>query len=235
MYILGTPDELLPLKHRGFFDSRSVGQLQVTVQGKFKHPPQGTFYLGIESGQALELNWFKKKLVSVLHRICQSMARDMILTFDDTTVNNSPLIVYPAFQMADVSIETPPDETPPSIFDVHKSRPNIDRDTVSATYPVNVANTYSVSFYSDNMDFWNWKVVNIPAVSDISLDGLIGEESFIRILAYDHLPAADKESPTSHHLHRRDLVFSCRILDRDGIYIYIIYYGMTIIIYIYIH
>jgi hypothetical protein len=201
---------VVPKSLTNFFEHRPQSHLEVSFQGKFKTKPKGVFFFGLESGHKIEISFFKRKILAIIRRICQSMARDMVLAFDDESVNRSPILVYPAFQMADVSVESIGEANVPKLSEIYKAKPNIDRNTVPAFFNIEPEHTYSISFYSDQLHLYEWKVVGLPALSDISLATLIGG-SYLRLMAYEHLGST---SDFSHHPNNRKLLFSCKIENR---------------------
>jgi hypothetical protein len=135
-----------------FFEDNKRMQLEICCQGKFKRAPKGVVYLGAEWDDQIEMGFWKKKLVGLIARVVRSMNRDVVMTTgNEEHINLLPLLVFPTFQAADVSIESPPGAPLPKLEEIYKSVPNIDRVTVAPLYPFKEDCSYSISFFSDQV------------------------------------------------------------------------------------
>jgi hypothetical protein len=167
--------------------SKMKRRIVLNVQGQFKRQPQGTVFAGAEISQHMKLGLIGRSLAQLLLKLCESFVGTIHYSFGDG--QESPHIVAPAIKMFERIVITPPGQTPPPMHEpFEESADSIAqrKRTKDVKSWINTTDTFSLSWYSMNVDLPTWRLVGLPMAKNIDLK-TFWNDSLLRICMYEEV------------------------------------------------
>jgi len=133
---------------------------ELRLQGVLKSEVEQIFF-GAELAEPLTLTWGLRRCVSVGSSFVNALSSARGVWLHGCAEANSEErqhLVWPLFA-ADVLICTPAGQTPPCLTEPFEVMPLRDRQKVR----FNTADTYTFVYYTQYIDYWQWKFSNMPA------------------------------------------------------------------------
>lgn len=156
-------------------------QFEVQVQGKFKREPQGEIYVGAEVTSKMELGMLTRSISKAALRFCGTMVNDLHYSFGEATSDPNhqvPHLVAPIFPTFDKVLVSPPGTALPPMnvpfnedLDYRKQRMKF---RLTSDAKIDIANTYSFSVNTSNLNLLDWTLVGIPMVRPMDLRTFFG-------------------------------------------------------------
>jgi hypothetical protein len=168
--------------YSGYFEQYPKRTFELAVQGKFRRPTRGVVYLGAEMDGTMErVGVFKRAICKFLLGVISNVVTEMHWSFGDA--EQLAHICMPLSQSADRLIRTPPGQQPP-VHGIDMFPGTVDKRNNPVDMKFDVESTYSMAWYSGNVDIARWKAVNIPGSRDVDLEAFWQELPF-RLTAYE--------------------------------------------------
>lgn len=143
----------------------------VQVQGKFKRKPRGQLcVLAQLLDDSQNMGKITKKFIKIWHKYVKSYDPNIDINLDARY--NRPCGVYAPLNSRWVGvIQTPPGEEPPPLgrsLPPPKECKRINAGDVDICDP-DLDSTYTLEYFSENLDFIGWKLFNFPILPEFSL------------------------------------------------------------------
>lgn len=175
--------------------SKFKRRLIINVQGRFKRQPKN-LYAGAQVSQPMKLGLLTRGLCNVLLNLVERFNSNLHSSFGSDT--EFAHICAPAHSFFERLIVTDPNESPPDMLELWDESKESKRQRQGAkTFTWDTTKTYSFSFFSMYVDLVTWKIVSLPATSDMNLQTFWGD-SLLRIVLYDKMN--DNDTHIKDHL-----------------------------------
>ena len=168
------------------FDNTSY-TFDIQVQGRFRQIPQGTIFVGAEITKRMDLSLLTRGMCGTILQLGRRMNAALHHSFGDKANYELPHIVSPLWGTVDRLVITPKGQTPPpmGLQFPESQEQRADRRKKNNLYDVKIdtESVYSFSVSTSNLDLVNWKLVNLPVLSALSLH-TFWADSDLRLCAY---------------------------------------------------
>ena len=195
--------------------SKKKRRVVMQLQGKLKYKPKGKIYAGMEISDPMKLGLIANGLCNIILKMTKSF--NPLLHYSFGTKDERAHICFPASTFFERLVVTPPDETPPEMGIEFVELPDAvaDRKAYKTQIDWNTDDTYSMSFYTQYIDFPTWSVVSLPVGRDISLQTFWGN-SFASVVLYEVDKDQDEYKPHLTESNRYLLGLRFKHLGKDG-------------------
>lgn len=137
-----------------------------------------------------------------------------------------PRVVMPAHAFFDRIVVTPSGKTPPSLFEpLEEGQVSIDyrkrqtpgdaMSTKQAQWTWNINDTYSMAFFTSNVDLPNWSLLDVPQLQGLKLSNLIGN-SILRFVMYENVTPKEKGPYHLQQYLRYSYAVQCKFLGQQA-------------------
>jgi hypothetical protein len=195
--------------------SKKKRRVVMQLQGKLKYKPTGKIYAGMEISDSMKLGLIANGLCNIILKMTKSF--NPLLHYSFGTKDERAHICFPASTFFERLVVTPPGETPPEMGIEFVEPPDVvaDRKAYKTQIDWNTDDTYSMSFYTQYIDFPTWSVVSLPIGRDISLQTFWGN-SFASVVLYEVDKDQDEYKPHLTETNRYLLGLQFKHLGKDG-------------------
>jgi len=155
------------------------------MQGMFKKAAsdgeQGGVWIGGSLPQNIKLGWIMQNVVGVCVKYVKKKTegRSHIIVGDKGPLK--PHLTFPLSQLFTI-IDTPPGEEPPRLGTSDFANVKWQGPAQLKVVPTH---TYSFSWKSPYLDCCSWELLNVPGVSPLPIEKIIGDMSSAHLMMYD--------------------------------------------------
>jgi len=158
--------------------------VQFRVQGRFKSDPGQELFIATEAPKEVLVDPMRKKAASLVlkfcHKLVQRVGGEFFYNVDWKKFPDSDILrphcTLP-LAAADVLIQTPPGEEPPSLMAPMEHIPSAVKKAVS----FNSSDTYTIAWWSKYLDLFRWRSINFPLGLNGALESYTGREVHVSI------------------------------------------------------
>jgi len=190
-------------------------QFELAIQGKFKYETEGCLFLGAELCGPMTLTVLKRGMFRMMLNILARFQRGLHYVLDwpagakeaeirkegewidPVDPREIPHVIFPVAFALDRFIVTPPGRTPPVFgWDMFPKELSADKKDAPLEIIFQSGPTYSLSFFSQNMNLVDFDVRNVPGMKPMSLSTLF--PCPLRLIAYQLLSKNIKDRTQRH-------------------------------------
>jgi len=163
--------------------------VRLQIQGRFKRASTkgaanaAGLYVGGQMEAPLKLGWLTQKVINA----CAAYARKktegrMHIVLGDKDGRDLPHMAFPIAQLFTVVV-TPPNEEPPKLGSPELAE--VPWQGAEKPLDVDTVNTYTMCYKTPFLDCCSWELLNVPGISPLPLERLLGDIISTRVLLYD--------------------------------------------------
>ena len=184
------------------------------LQGKLKYKPTGKLFAGMEISNPMKLGLIANGLCNIILKLLKSCNPAIHYSFG--TNDERAHICFPASTFFEKLIVTPPGDELPEMGKEFEEPPDeiTARKANETKIDWNTEDTYSMSFFTQYIDFPTWSVVSLPIGKDISLQTFWGN-SFASVVLYEVDSMLSEEKPHLAELNRYVLSLQLKRVEKD--------------------
>jgi len=173
-------------------------RFEIQMQIKLKQVPDGQLFFGAELDEMLDIGLVQRTFLGAIMSFIQKKNNGLLYNLSGEKETEDREYEKPHISLwfetsADRFVVTKPGEEPPQLgTDIYEDPDEWERRKKGDLKIIyNTEDTYTVAVWSAYIDFTQWKILNIPAISSFTLSSSIGSQVF-RIHWYLADPALER-------------------------------------------
>lgn len=163
--------------------------VMLQMQGKFKRKSSvgaanaTGLYVGGELPAPLKIGFFTRGAINMCSQYVKKKTEGRFyFVLGDSKTNDKPQLAFPIAQLFTI-IATPPDQDPPRLGSSQLNE--VKWQGANVTINIDTESTYTFIYKTPYLDCCSWELLNVPGVSPLGLEKLLGDIQSSRVIIYD--------------------------------------------------